>query len=419
MSKPIAQSLPFDILFRIFVEFSKSVHVTNCEWGGVLYRWSSNNDQVRLLISVCRNWRLPAEIVLYQTVSILSSREAECFLKTSRVRPELIEKVRFLVVGLSEKDTWPSSDEDLVGGGIVEERRMSISKGTQASTSLAMISVIQVCPNLKHLQIRPLHQSVRSSLLKVIESQTSLESLICAPRLRKAEVSWTGCLWSKFDLSRLALPTLKNLEVDAWTCDELLVDSENDRPLFLSNQLKTLRLRFDTTDEDLFSLMKVAGPTLEQADIYVERSMDPELTSEALSYSISTLRELRWTTNPPTVEGAPAVEIVVLPTFDRILSQFKVLEKAQITATDISSSLLLFLPNCLRDLEIRSLSYSGAFRFHSNMLKTLAIPTVKSKNNIKFYLENFTVYDSRELWSIENVVLMDAACLSRVSGFIF
>lgn len=405
----LAQSLPYDILYRIFIEAVKS---TTAQWGGLLFGWRSN-EFISRLVTVCRNWSNPANHVLYKSIALLSHSAARSFVKTSKSRPDLIKKTRYLVIGLSEEDTWTSSEEDEelvdIGGGKLEIK-LSIGKatrGTQPATSSAMLRALEICINLQHLQIRPLHDSQRLPLFAALAEKLSLESLICSPRLRNRQVDWTGCIFRRDDLRNLALPTLKHLEIDAWTAVDLPVLDKPRIIIPLLSKLITLRLRFDTCDEDLFDLLSTAGPTLELADIYVERLVDPSEAAEALSSSVSTLRELRWTTNP-SIESS--TEVIGTALFDRILPQFQVLEKAALTATDISASLFTFLPSSLRELEVRSLSYLGPFKYHESMLRTLG-----STSTIQFSLKKFVVYDSRDVWSNENVTALTGACLQRVS----
>lgn len=332
-------------------------------------------------------------------------------MKTSKMRPDLIEKTRYLVIG--EDESWNSSEEDEelveIGCNKVEARlpRLSPVKGDQPATSSAMVQSLEQCLNLQHLQIRPLHDSQRLPLFAALAEKTSLQSLICSPRLRNRQVDWTGCIFRRDDLRNLALPTLKHLEIDAWTAVDLPTLTKPRVTIPLLSKLITLRLRFDTCDEDLFDLLSTAGPTLELADIYVERLVDPLEAATALSSSVSTLRELRWTTNP-SIEFS--TEVIGTALFDRILPKFKVLEKAEFTATDISASLFTFLPASLRELEIRSLSYLGPFKYDDHMLRTLS-----STSSIQFSLKRLVVYDSRDVWSNENVTALTSACLQRVS----
>lgn len=392
-----------------------------------MFGWQSNEDAARLTL-VCKRWRLPAEHVLYNSVALLSQKDAAAFLWTASTRLDLVAKVLYLVVGLSEEETWPYSSEDsdavdgatmdaeegevinLVGAARRSSRRNNRrGPGTQVATSALMVEALGKCPNLLHFQLRPLHDSIRESLFATL-STTSLESLICSPRLRKPDVDWTGCFFRRSDISTLALPTLKNFELDAWTSDVdlSLPLPPLQSPPFRSNYLITLRLRVEISDSDLFALLTVAGPTLQNADIYVERLVAVEPAALALSHSLASLQELRWTTNPP-VTGSRELSLSSTPLFDRLLPSFEKLQRLCISATDVSSSLLALLPPCLVEVEVRSLTYLGPFRFGPIMLKTLDL------RSINFKLKRFVVYDSEEVWNDQNVAAMTSACNSRVS----
>lgn len=107
----LAQQLPHDVLVRIFAHSARAQREQ--EWGGLLEgcQWTSN-ESVAPLSSVCRNWLLPSQHVLFRSCSLLSAPAASAFLAVSLTRPDLIDKVRYLVIGLSEDETWPPTEED-------------------------------------------------------------------------------------------------------------------------------------------------------------------------------------------------------------------------------------------------------------------------------------------------------------------
>ena len=260
-----------------------------------------------------------------------------------------------------------------------------------------MVAALAACSRLRHFQVRPLHDSAREGLLAAL-AETHLETLICSPRLRKPDVEWTGCLFRRVDIVKLVLPTLRNFEFDAWTNpsdhnDPAYVEEVPVSPTFPStilSSLTTLRLRSDISDDHLFALLAACGSTLEIADIYVERIVAPAPAAEALSHALGTLRELRWTTNPP-IEGFAEVNLSPNPPFDRILPRFQVLNSLSISATDVSPSILSLLPACLVDVEVQAYTYRGPFKFSEEMIKTLA------NRKEKFTLKRFTVCDSEEV----------------------
>lgn len=406
----VAQLLPYDVLVRIFEQSARAPRQQ--DWGGLLCGWQSNEDVCRLAM-VCGSWRLPAEHVLYRSCSLLSAKDAASFIETTKRRTDLAAMVQFLVVGLSEEETWPSSDDEGVTGGMVTGR-------TQAETSALMVTALAACSRLRHFQIRPLHESAREGLLVAL-AETKLESLICSPRLRKPDVEWTGCLFRRADIVKLVLPTLRNFELDAWTNstdphDPDYVEEAPPSPSFpssiLSSSLVTLRLRSDISDDHLFALLSACGSTLEIADIYFERIVAPAPAAEALSHALGTLRELRWTTNPP-IEGFAEVNLSPTPLFDRVLPRFQVLSSLSISATDVSPSILSLLPPCLVEVEVQAYTYRGPFKLSEEMIKTLA------NRKEKFTLKRFTVCDSEEVRSEDNVAAMTHSCAARGIAFSF
>lgn len=322
-------------------------------------------------------------------------------------------KVQYLVIGLSEDETWPSSDEE-------SGPRVSSNSRTQAETSATLVRALRVCTGLRHFQVRPLHDSCRDELLAALQ-ETTLETLICSPRLRAPNVEWTGCLFQREDLIKLVLPSLRNFELDAWTTPRDVtpvgtptssVTPEPCEPIVMFSKLVTLRLRFDTCDAHLFALLASAGETLENADIYMERMVSIENGAEALSFILPSIKELRWTTNPP-IEGFADINLSHVPLFDRILPNFEVLEKLSISATEVSPAILSLLPPSIRSLEVQAYTYRGPFKFEEQMITTLA------NQSIKFKLSSFTVLDSAESWVAEDVISMTEACLGRGIKFKF
>lgn len=122
----VAQLLPYDVLVRIFEQSARAPRQQ--DWGGLLCAWQSNEDVCRLAL-VCSSWRLPAEHVLYRSCSLLSAKDAASFIETTKRRTDLAAKVQFLVVGLSEEETWPSSDEEGVTGGMMTGEKAGEGKG--------------------------------------------------------------------------------------------------------------------------------------------------------------------------------------------------------------------------------------------------------------------------------------------------
>lgn len=173
-----ASKLNYDCLLRIFEQLAQLANGESLV-GGALYGWNSTLV-AGPCVSVCRQWRAPAEKIVYASCIIISSSSATNFLRTFAARPELSVNVRSLVIGLSYAQTYPNpsfpSDD--------------CSGATQAVSSAILVKVVAACPQLMHLQIRPLHASCRSDLLPAVLSKP-LVSLICCPHLPRANVPWT------------------------------------------------------------------------------------------------------------------------------------------------------------------------------------------------------------------------------------
>lgn len=284
---------------------------------------------------------------------------------------------------------------------------------------------MRACTQLRHFQVRPLHDSAREQLLAALTPASQLTTLICSPRLRSPTVEWTGCLFRREDLARLVLPTLRNFELDAWTPARLAVlpDAPVEvtpsilAPARLASNLVSLRLRFDATDEHLNALLAGAGETLVRADIYMERPvLDIDRTAAALSFGLASLRELRYTVNAPIEGFAPVdpADILPDPLFDRLLPKLESLQRLTISATECSSALLSLLPRSLRHLEVQAYTYRGPFKFAQEMLTTLA-----ERSRDFSQLQTLTVCDSEDVWGAEDVAAMTGACASRGVAFRF
>lgn len=382
-----AQSLPYHILVECF---SYTVEQNEAEWthGGRLIGWDSN-EAIRSMAGVCRGWEDAAQTVLHTSVAILGANAANAFLRTAEERPDLMEKVRSLVVGLGEMEE--STDVEM----------------GQAALSLTLVKVIEACPFLEHLQVRPLHESSRQTLIPVILSK-SLLSLVCAPRLVKPHVGWTRQLYHSTDV-QLALPTLTRLELDFWAAAAPL---PNPLPILPPLNLVELRLHCDLPDELLHLLLAAAGPSLHIVDLYFERVVSVDHAAAALMHSTRSMKNLRYISNP-TLDELSNFNSHLTPVFDRLLPHYIQLERLFISATDISTNLLRLLPPCLRDLDIQSFNHHGLFAFSQSLILAL------QDDSLLFSLETLTVHDATEVWEEENVDAMRETCRSRGIEFYF
>lgn len=386
-NESLAQNLPYHILLDCFTYAADQNELEQAR-GGRLVGWDSN-ESVRFLSLICKNWVDAAQCVLYKSIAIIGAESARRFLRTCSERPDLAERVKALVIGL---------------GDVQESTQLEMG---QARDSLPLVKVIEACPTLAHLQVRPLHESARTSLMAAITSKPLL-SLVCAPRLVKPNVGWTRELYKSTDIE-LALPTLLRLELDFWASPVTLPIP---LPVIPPLSLVELRLHCDLPHELLFLLLTAAGSTLEVADLYFEKLLSLEETTAALATSVHTMKKLRYISNP-TLDELNNFNVNVTPIFDRLLPHYQQLERLSVSATEVSTNLFRLLPPCLRDLEVQSFNHHGTFVYSNVLLLALR------DQSFNFTLETFTVHDAAEVWEEESVELVRAACRSRGITFFF
>lgn len=170
-----ATRLPYHLLLDVF-ELVSPPDVSPVH-GGKLVGWTSF-EAISHLAQVCRNWYEPARDLLYSSIAILSPAATDLFLRTARDNPALVERVRFLVIGLG--------DDEVPADG-----------PSAGDVSLKLVEIIVACVNLRHLQVRPLHELARELLLKTILAKPLL-SLVCSPRLCRPDVGKRlfTCYWA-------------------------------------------------------------------------------------------------------------------------------------------------------------------------------------------------------------------------------
>jgi hypothetical protein len=156
----LATQLPYDILFD---SFQMGFEPDQDDAKGI--SWTSH-ETITPLTLICRAWYEAAQDLLYTSVTLLSAASTELFLRTATSNPRRIDRVRYLVVGLG--------DEEATGDAA-------------AQLSIKLVHIINLCSNLRHLQIRPLHESVRVICMSAILSKR-LVSLVCSPRLVRQDI---------------------------------------------------------------------------------------------------------------------------------------------------------------------------------------------------------------------------------------
>ncbi|GAA5882088.1 hypothetical protein JCM1840_007548 [Sporobolomyces johnsonii] len=343
-SGSLAYRLPYELLHSILLY---AADPDDCEkaYGGRVRPWDSSEGAAPFAL-VCRAWRAPAQAVLFSSVALLGARPASRFLRTiTSSRPDLVEKVHTLVLGI-EPAAEQSRDE---------------AEFDQLGTSQLLVEALERCTSVAHLQIRPLHHSVRKRLHRTVFSRSQpLVSLVLAPRLLATE-SWSGRLWRSGDVMQ-TIPTLLNCEVTTLITPS---DLPNPLPPCPPMALRRFKLHYNLPPEALQRLLG-SCPQLELLDLYFENVSPHDATLEALQCSVRTMRDLRYISNPTSAEQEtlsppPTSTPPSPPLFNLLLPSYVQLRTLRVSSTDISPSCLLALPPRLTRLYIQSFNAFGRF----------------------------------------------------------
>ena len=258
--------------------------------------------------------------------------------------------------------------------------------------------MIEACPLIQHLQIRPLHPALRVRILAAIRA-LPLISLVYLPRY-DSPVSPPN---REMSLRELVDPKLEGLEVELWGDPSPIVSA---LPSFPPLTLRHLRVFSPGADALIFSLVAAASPTLETLDMYVETVFkDPRVAAAALMPAARTLRRLKYLTCPSLADLAASYDASQPQVFDYILPHFIHLEYLFISATEVSPHLFRLLPPMLRELEIRSYNHIPAFHYNDMLIGDLVDPA------IEYRLEELVLHD--EAWSQPQVDSLGAATAAR------
>ncbi|KAI5479793.1 hypothetical protein MNV49_002605 [Pseudohyphozyma bogoriensis] len=355
--------------------------------GGRYVQWKSNRT-ILPYATICREWEPAATLVLYQSVVVVGERAADRFLETVRNRPDLAGMVRALVVGLS----LAMEDEANDGHG-------------QAAASAKLVEVIDKCPNILHLQVRPLQSSVRATLIPAVRSKALL-SLVVSPRLPRGD--WDELLYSaNFDL---ILPTLTGLELDIRFNHHRIVTPRLPLPTI---PITKLSIRAELQQECVFDLIIAAGPTLEHVDLYQERLLSIEDTADALMTCVNSVKTLQYCSNP-TLDELERFDDDAVPLFDRVLRHFTRLTSLSVSSTNISSNLFRILPPSLVALRVQAFNDRSLLGFGNTLMTALADPS------LTIHLRELVIVDTTELWGGEaNINAVAVACAARGIDFEF
>lgn len=396
----MAQVLPPHILIQVFFEavrsqdFDDGISTTTASstlpveepmHGGRLVGWDSN-EFIKNMPLVCRAWQDSAQFVLYRSVAILSATASELFLRTASTSPHLLHRTISLVLGLGKH----REDTEAGESHLVE--------------SFKVIQVLPSCPNLRHLQIRPLHPSVR---LPLIDSLRSIELISFACLARLGGMQWSQGIFQPSDLPALLKPSLRQLELDfdfgsqSWA-------NQITPPIFHQGlRLVSLRLHVDFPPNFLLSLINMTASTLEVLDVYLEAPLHDHHQLSSLISSAQTLRSL---------------SIVINPSFDTHLTHFPApnnrpfslaqlnqLELLRLSSVDISLEQLPHLPQSLRFLCVHVLSGARWITTPEVAINTIRQMPLAS-------LKVLCIHDIIDNWNQDDISAIRSACVARGIG---
>ncbi|GAA5868802.1 hypothetical protein JCM8547_002832, partial [Rhodosporidiobolus lusitaniae] len=352
--------------------------------------------------------------VLYRSVALVDRPSTDSFLRTLDSNPFLANKVNHLVISLAEDAQYDGSD--------------------RLGDSLALLEVLKRCAKtISALQIHPLHDQVRPQLFAVMKSMESLEILVCSPRFfspSPAQPAGGGAVghqgnhpvvpgqgplggsgfYSRTDLLELALPApLHTLELDfesSWSAEVLPFHNG----LHL-NGLRKLRLRADMDEDVLWQVLRQCTE-LEVCEMYFERLLARDQTTNALLPSVRTMKSMLFLCNP-TLEDLAHFDPAAQPIFDRLLPFYAQLETLSISATELSSSVFRLIPPSLLALEIQAFNHVSTFIYTPQLAADLRNPAYATG------LKSLRVHDAAEAWDEQDIHSLAAACEARGIDFTF
>lgn len=290
----LASRLSSPILLEIF-RFIVDHDSLEGAYGGHLTRWDCHRNIAKLSL-VCKSWLEPGEfqwssammawrffksilcicidsyhaltfdfairglsaatMVLYESVALFGGDPARLFLRTLEQTPLLATRVKFLVLSVLEHREESEIDE-----GILKD-------------SLDLVKVLDLCPNVRHLHVRPLHKGVRRSLMAAL-AKKNLDTLVCAPRLHLSEQAWGQGLYTSTDTFITTKMRSCELEFGRGNPPPLVYDMV---PLsFVPSRLQLVELRLicEMSTPTMCAIL-ASCQRLEVLEIYVERFLSTQ-----------------------------------------------------------------------------------------------------------------------------------------------
>ncbi|KAL8277708.1 hypothetical protein RQP46_009830 [Phenoliferia psychrophenolica] len=326
----MAGRLPFHILVDVFFAARDGNEVEAFDHGGRLtnLKWDSMESAATLTL-VCKAWKDAAVFALHRSISILGGEAASIFLDTLRAHPERAAFTRSMVCGLDFAD----------------ERACETERALRSSAKV--LQALEACPLISHLQIRPLHPSLRLRVVDAIRTKP-LTALVYLPRFDTPVLP----PHREMDLRDLVGPKLEGLEVELWADSAAPIPSSTPSSILLHSTfpplaLRDLRVFCPGADGLVLALVSAAGNTLHSLDVYIETVYkDPSVVASALLPSAHTLQRLKYLTCPSLADLAEFYDPKAPQVFDLVLPHLTKLVELVISATEVS-------PEVFRSIDFR------------------------------------------------------------------
>ncbi|KAK4702083.1 hypothetical protein P7C70_g4141, partial [Phenoliferia sp. Uapishka_3] len=381
-----AEKLPFHILVAIFFAARAGSQSFDFDQGGQVACWDSLGSTLPFSL-VCRGWSDAAIFTLTRSIVILGTEKARLFLRTIKDHPYRANYVKSLVIGFKTRFPEEASTRDAY------------------TESMLLVEVLEMCPMVTHLHVKPLHRNVRKRLLAAIKGKPSLAALVLLPRFDTPEAP----LYEDFDL----VPLMTKL--DAFEV-QMLPGRFTPRPraiepFLTAVTLRELRILCLGGNALILPIIAAAGPTLEVLDVYVEHLYEcPGPVVDALLKTTKTLRRLKYITGPLDSIVGRTYDPTKLQVLDYVLPHFQQLLILTASASEVSPNLFRIIPPCVRKIELYALNRTPSFRYAGTMLDALADLT------IDFKLEAMDVHGVG--WARMEEVIIGAALASRGISFL-
>ncbi|GAA6014214.1 hypothetical protein JCM10207_006134 [Rhodosporidiobolus poonsookiae] len=342
---PASSRLPYELLFNILRLAAVPTGASRPPHGGSVKFWHSFEEAAPFAL-VCKSWRGPAQSVLFSSVALIGERRARLFTRTLKdpSSASLAHKTAFLVLAV---DPHVEASRD--------------GKLGQLETSELLLTALEACTAVQHLQVRPLSQEVRPRLLAVLfDSRRTLRTIVLSPRIL-ASLPWSGDLWHAEDASN-PITTVENLEITTF----VLPSDTRLGPIFPLMALKRVKVHYDYPKEILLGGL-IQSPNLRYLDLYFEALQPLDEMEAALRASAASVQTLHYICNPThseletLVSRAAASASPPVPLLDRLLPLYTALTHLRVSATDISPSSLAALPPSLTRLHVKSLNVHSRF----------------------------------------------------------